>query len=147
MCAITVLAIIVFFDCNFDEWIFSCDFSRLFLVYCAIVYLEIQPLTVASILNKKLCYRRRTARRAMSLKILSTVETSCTTNPQQIAGEGYTVDRLVINSHDSSTRLSYRCRQQIQPSTTTRFVDNAMDLSWRNFLSPEFGTKSQREVP
>ena len=28
---------------------------------------------------------RRTARRVMSVKILSTVETSCTTNPQQIA--------------------------------------------------------------
>ena len=54
MCVITVLAIIVFFDCNFDEWIFSCDFIRLFLIYCAIVYLEIKPLTVASILNKKL---------------------------------------------------------------------------------------------
>ena len=38
-------------------------------------------------LNKKLCYRRRTARRAVlySVVILSTVETSCTTNPQQIA--------------------------------------------------------------
>jgi len=34
--------------------------------------------------HKKLCYRRRTARRAMSVKILSTVEKSCTTNPQQI---------------------------------------------------------------
>jgi len=43
-------------------------------------------------LNKKLCYRRRTARRAMSVKILSTVETSSTANPQQIAVmelEGY----------------------------------------------------------
>ena len=34
--------------------------------------------------NKKLCYRRRTARRAMSVKMLSTVETSCMTNPQEI---------------------------------------------------------------
>jgi len=30
--------------------------------------------------NKKLCYRKRTSRCAMSVKILSTVETSCTTN-------------------------------------------------------------------
>jgi len=33
---------------------------------------------------KKLCYRRRTARRAMSVKILSTVEISYAANPQQI---------------------------------------------------------------
>ena len=43
-------------------------------------------------LNKKLCYRRRTARRAMSVIVLPTVETSSTANPQQIAVmelEGY----------------------------------------------------------
>jgi len=34
---------------------------------------------------KKLCYCRLTALCAMSVKIWSTVETSCTTNPQQIA--------------------------------------------------------------
>jgi len=42
--------------------------------------------------NKNLCYRRGTARRAVSVNILSTVERSCTTNPQQIAVlvlEGY----------------------------------------------------------
>jgi len=46
-------------------------------------------------------------------------------------------------------RLSYRCRQQARPSssTMTSFVDNAVDLPWRNFLSPNFGTKFQREVP
>ena len=33
---------------------------------------------------KKLCYYRRTARRTISVKILSSVETSCTANPQQI---------------------------------------------------------------
>jgi len=31
-------------------------------------------------------------------------------------------------------------------TTTTSFVDNAIDLPWRNFLSPEFVTKSQMEV-
>jgi len=53
---------------------------------------------------KKLCYLRRTARDAMSDKILSTVETSCTINPQLIAVTeiGVTVDLLVVNSHDSS---------------------------------------------
>ena len=35
--------------------------------------------------DKKLCYRRRAARRTMSVRIVSTVETNCTTNPQQIA--------------------------------------------------------------
>jgi len=53
-----------------------------------------------------------------------------------------TVGRLVVNSHDSSTVVS-RCRQQTRPltTTTTSFVDNAIDLPWRNFLNPEFGTK------
>ena len=76
----------------------------------------------------------------MSVKILSTVETSCTTNPQQIEvrSERVTVDRPVVNSHDS---LTYRCRQQTRPSTKTSFVENAIDLPWRNFLSPEFVTK------
>ena len=32
-----------------------------------------------------------------------------------------------------------------QPSRT--FVDNKIDLSWRNFLSSEFGTENQRELP
>jgi len=40
--------------------------------------------TSKTAINKKLCYRRQTVRRAMSVKILSTVETSCTTNAQQI---------------------------------------------------------------
>ena len=45
--------------------------------------------------NKKLCYCRRTARRSMPklpVTILSTIKTSCTTNPQQITVmelEGY----------------------------------------------------------
>jgi len=42
--------------------------------------------------NNKLCYLRGTARRAMSVKIFSTVTSSCTANPQQIAVmelEGY----------------------------------------------------------
>jgi len=50
------------------------------------------PIAIADVCNKKLCYRRRTARRATSFKILSTVVTSCTANPQQIAVmelEGY----------------------------------------------------------
>ena len=37
--------------------------------------------------------------RYMSVNILSTVETSCTTN----LSNKVTVDRLVVNSHDSST--------------------------------------------
>jgi len=34
--------------------------------------------------HKKLCYRRGTVRRVVSVNIVSTVETSWTTNPQQI---------------------------------------------------------------
>jgi len=49
-------------------------------------------LGIAENKHKKLCYRRWTAQHATSVKILSTLETSCTTNPQQIAVmelEGY----------------------------------------------------------
>ena len=88
--------------------------------------------------NKKLCYRRRTARRVVS--ILSTVETIML---QQIHRKSITVRRLVVNSHDS-----YRCRQQARPSTTTTtsFVDNATDVA--NFFSKSgVATKFRREVP
>ena len=37
------------------------------------------------------------------------------------------------------------CGQQARPSTS--FVDNTIDLPWRNFSFPEFGTKFQRKVP
>ena len=43
--------------------------------------------------------------------------------------------------------MSYRCRQQTRPSTTSLFVDYAIDFPRQNFLSPRFGTKSQIEVP
>ena len=66
--------------------------------------------------------------------------------------DGVTVLQLIDLQWTATTRrLSYRCRQQARPSTTTTsFVDNAIDLSWRNFLNPEFGFwslgTSQREV-
>ena len=44
--------------------------------------------------------------------------------------------------------MSYRCCLQTRPSTTaTSFADKAIDLAWRNFLSPQFETKFQRQVP
>ena len=52
-----------------------------------------------------------------------TVSVSCSKQPQR-------VDCL-------------RCHQPPRPSTS--FVDNTIDLPWRNFLSPEFGTKFQRK--
>ena len=36
-------------------------------------------------------------------------------------------------------------RQQARPSTS--FVGNTIDLLWRNFLSTEFRTKFQPEMP
>jgi len=33
------------------------------------------------------------------------------------------------------------------PAAVAELVDNAINLPWRNYLSLEFGTKSQREVP
>jgi len=73
-----------------------------------------------------------TASRDMSVKILSTVETSCTTNPQHIEVmelEGYS--RPTCSKQLRLDRgLSYRCRQQARPSTstttTTSFVNNAI---------------------
>ena len=64
---------------------------------------------------KKLCYRRRTARRAVPVEIWLTAAHSCTTNPEQIE--------------------------------ITELGGYTIDLPWRNFLSPEFGTKFQRKVP
>jgi len=104
--------------------------------------------------NKKLCYRRRTTRRDMLLNIVNCRNKLYTRNPQQIEA----IDRLLINSNDgkknhgvqylTQQRLSYRCRQQarLSTTTTTSLFENAIDLLWRNFLSPEFGTKLQREV-
>ena len=107
--------------------------------FCFYVY-------VGPMRNNKLCCRRTTARRAISVKILSTVES--TTNPQHtevMELERVTVDRLAVNSHDSSTVV--QMSSTTPPTTTTSFVDNAIDLPWRNCRSPEFGIKFQTEVP
>ena len=49
-------------------------------------------------------YPRRTALRAMSVRILSTTRTNCTTNAQHIEAVRH-VDRHVVNSHDTSIVL------------------------------------------
>jgi len=55
--------------------------------------------------------------------------------------EGYSWPTCIKQSR----RIDHcRCRQQSPPLMS--FVD-IIDLSWRNFQSPEFGTKFQREVP
>jgi len=78
----------------------------------------------------------------MLAKILSIVETSCrpydTINPQQIVWSSrVTVDRLVVKSHDSS----------IVVNKTTVDDDDAIDLLWRNCLSPKFARKFQGKYP
>jgi len=84
----------------------------------------------------------------MAVKIVSIVETSFTTNAQQIEVtelEGYSwptcskQPRLVDCLVGVVNKLDRRRRRR-------RVVDNAIDLPWRNFLSSGFGTKSQREV-
>ena len=47
-------------------------------------------------------------------------------------------DRRAVNSHDASTVVSVVNIQQARPST--------IDMPWRNFRSPQLGTKFQREV-
>jgi len=77
------------------------------------------------------------------------VGTSCTTNPEQIEVmelDGYsrpTCNELRASSPDALDRR--RCNPQARPSTT--FVDHTVDLSRRNFQSPDFRAKFQREVP
>ena len=108
-------------------------------------------------LDKKLCYLRR-ARRAMSVKILSAAAqlykqvVGPTRNPQiaVMELEGYyswstciKQPRLVDCRIGVVNKLDRRRRRRRLP----RFVDNAIDLPWRNFLRSEFGAKFQREVP
>ena len=59
-----------------------------------------------------------------------------------------TVDRLVVNSRDSSI-VVYRCRRQayLLSSTTTSFVDNSIDLPWRNFKVWSLGQSSRGKYP
>ena len=70
----------------------------------------------------------------------TTVETSCTANPQQHKG-------IEIESYSWPTcsrqprRLSFRCRQQARPWMS--FVDNVIDLSWRNMAK---STKVRNKV-
>ena len=77
------------------------------------------------------------------------VGTSCTTNPEQIEVmelDGYsrpTCNKLCASNPDALDRR--RCNPQARPSTT--FVDHTVDLSRRNFQSPDFRAKFQREVP
>jgi len=95
--------------------------------------------------NKKLCCRRRTARRAMSVEILSTVETSCTTNAEQIAImklKGYSSPTCGKQPRLVDCRIGV-----VNKLDRRRVVDDAIDLPWRKFLSPKFGTKFQKEVP
>ena len=58
----------------------------------------------------------------MSVEVLSTVETICTTNPQQIdvIELPVKVDRLVVNSHDSSI-------SRLKVSSTNSTVDDDDD--------------------
>jgi len=54
-----------------------------------------------------------------------------------------TCNKLYASSHDALDRR----RGNPQAPSSTSFVDHTIDLPWRNFLSPEFGGKFQREVP
>jgi len=98
--------------------------------------------------DKKICYRRRTARRAMSFKILSTIETICTTNSQQI-------EVMELEGYSWSTCSKQPRLVDCRVSSTSSTVDGDDDeccwqrdwLAAAKFPSPEFGTKFQRKVP
>ena len=93
-CGVALLSsLVTSVDCYFEEGC-DCEVLRLASLYVCIRVGRI------GLSHKKLCCRRRTARRAMSVKILSTVETSCTTTTSRTNG----VRRLqLVNSRDSST--------------------------------------------
>jgi len=68
----------------------------------------------------------------------------CTTNPEEI--EVMELERYGWPTCSKQPRrVDRRSRGQGPPSTS--FVDNTIDLLWRNFVSPEFGIKFQRELP
>ena len=89
-----------------------------------------------SVMNTKLCCHRKTARRAVSVKILSTVETSCTTNPQQLAViklEGYSwptcskQPRLVDCRIGVGNKLDRRRRRRVLLTTRSTCRDRVWD--------------------
>ena len=82
-----------------------------------------------------------------SVKALNaTVETRCTINPQQF-------EVMELDNHGRPFSKNATTRRLSTSSTVDdddefwSFVDNAIDLPWRNFLSPEFGTMFHSEVP
>ena len=105
--------------------------------------------SVAS-MNKKLCYSMARAMRCVSHS-LGNCRTSCTTNPKQIAVmKSELIDCPLTFRHYSKQPRLVDCSIGVQApplTTTTSFVDNAIDLPRRNFPCPEFGAKFQREVP
>jgi len=59
------------------------------------------------------------------------------------------VGRLAVNSHDSSivVQVSSTNSTVDDDDDDDVSVDNAIDLPWRKFVSPEFMAKFQKAVP
>ena len=114
--------------------------------YALVLMMHLTSGLSAASRGEKLCYRRRTGRRAVSKNLVNCRNKlyikSATNRSDGVTG--VTVRRLVVNI--TTRRSSYRCRQQARPSTTTTtsVVKNAIDLPWRNFQRPEFGINSPR---
>jgi len=77
----------------------------------------------------------------------TTVGTSCTRNPQQIEVPVVWPEGYGWSTCSKQPRRVDRRRYRQQSRSSTVFVDNTLDLPWRNFPSPQFGTKFQRKVP
>ena len=87
--------------------------------------------------NKKPCYRKRTARRAVLVEILYQLLHNCR---NKLCSKSRT------NRSNAVIRLyTRRCDPQARPPTS--FVGNTVDLPLQNFLSPEFETKFQKKIP
>jgi len=95
-----------------------------------------------AMINEKFCYRRRTARRDVSSKscqlLHNSVGTSCATNPEQL-------EVTELEGYSRPTCKKTLCIQPRRARPSTSFVDHSIDLPWRNFWSPKFGTKFQTE--
>jgi len=100
-------------------------------------------------MNKKLSYRRGTARCVVSVEILPIATQQCRNymykswllNKSKLWSWKVKVGRCVTNMctqpwHESLS-LSYRCHKQTDDSRVVYITRNTDDFLWRNFLSPQ----------
>ena len=119
----------------------------------------------ATFMYKKLSYRRRTARCVVSVEILPIATKQCRNYLYDKSWTKYQLslidpcDKIVFSGRASELggvidlvdrqrpSLSRSHRPPFSSEVDDTFRVLTIDMPWRNFLSPEFKTKFQREVP